>query len=75
MGTNYKTMIGIADEKYQKIVDYIHQLKNGSEIEYDKILKLLTSIHEDEIYLIVSLYELERMNFKPELSVPDFMKK
>lgn len=73
METNFMAMVGTADEKYRKLVDYICQLKNGSDVEFDKIFKLTQSIHEDEISLIVSLYEAERMNFKPELQIPSFM--
>lgn len=73
METNFMAMVGTADEKYRKLVDYICQLKNGKDIDFDRIFKLTQSIHEDEISLIVSLYEAERMNFKPELQIPIFM--
>jgi len=75
MGTNYMAMINIANEKYRKIIEYVYQLKNDVESNHDKLIKLIDSIHEDEIYLIVSLCESERINIKPELSIPDFMKR
>lgn len=74
MMTNYMAMLETANEKYRKIVEYLYQMKNGSNLEYDKVFKLIKSIHEDEVSLIVSLYEAERMNFRPEVSIPSFMK-
>lgn len=78
METNHIAMINTANEKYRKILEYVYRLKitnNCTGSEYDKIIKLIDSIHEDEIYLIVRLCESERMSMKPELSIPDFMKK
>lgn len=75
MESKFMAMIGAADNKYAKLVDYICQLKNGSEVEFDKIFKLLQSVHEDEISLIVRLYETELINYRPELQIPSFMSK
>ncbi len=75
METNFKAMVSMADDKYRRLVEYLCQVKNGSEVEYDKVFKLAQSIHEDEISLIVSLYDTERMNFKPEIQLLSFMSK
>lgn len=75
MGNNYLAMVETADEKYTKLVEYIQKLKNGSEVNYDKIFGLMKSIHKDEIMLIVSLYEAEEYinRKKEELKIPSFM--
>lgn len=75
METNFKAMVSMVDDKYRKLIEHLCQLKNGTETDYDKIFKLAQSIHEDEISLIVSLYESERMHFKPEIQLPSFMSK
>lgn len=75
MGNNYLAMVETADEKYTKLVEYIQRLKNGSEVDYDKIFGLMKSIHKDEMTLIVSLYEAEEYinRKKEELKIPSFM--
>lgn len=73
MEMNFMAMVGAADDKYRKLVDYICKLKNGSEVDFEKVFKLVQSIHEDEISLIVNFYEAEKMNFKPEIQIPSFM--
>lgn len=75
MGNNYLAMVETVDEKYTKLVEYIQKLKNGSEVDYDKIFGLMKSIHKDEMMLIVSLYEAEEYinRKKEELKIPSFM--
>lgn len=73
MEVKFAAMIGTADDKYTRLVDYICQMKNKSDVDYDKIFKLIKSIHEDEIAIIMRLYEAELMTYKPELQLPSFM--
>lgn len=77
MEVNYLAMVETADDKYTRLVEYIQKLRNGSEVDYDKIFGLMKSIHKDEIALIVNLYEAEQYikRSKEELQIPSFMKK
>lgn len=60
MGINFQAMVETADDKYTKLVDMVCQLKNGSDVDYDRILNLINSIHNDEMELIVRMCEIEK---------------
>lgn len=68
-----EAMVNTVDNKYRQLIDSLCQIKNGSEIDYDKVLNLAQSIHEDEMSLIFSLYEEKKKTRKPELKIPKFM--
>lgn len=78
METMYKAMIGAANDKYSKVIEYIYELKSGKTIDYEKLIKLINSNHNDEIELIVNLCNLNRvikeLTTRTELEVPSFMK-
>lgn len=74
MNTNLDMNIALANEKYRRLMDYICQAKNGNEVDFDKVLTLVKSIHNDEIALIVALDNREKEE-KPEkgIDIPRFM--
>lgn len=79
MSTNYKAMVSTANEKYTQLIERICQLTSENEKDRSELLNLAKSIYNDEVDLIVSLYDLDKfvreLNTKTEILVPDFMKK
>lgn len=74
MNTNLDMNIALANEKYRRLMEYICKAKNGNEVDFDKVLTLVKSIHNDEIALIVALDNREKEE-KPEkgIDIPRFM--
>lgn len=60
MRTEFNAMMETANDKYIKLIDAIYRLKNGSEIDFEKLSNLVNSIYNDELELIVMLDEIER---------------
>lgn len=79
METNFKAMISTANCKHTKLVEYLTQLKNGNDVDIDKVIKLATSIHDDEMTVIMDLYEVGKvmndLNRRTNIDVPSFMHK
>ena len=75
MDTKFCAMIDVAEDKYFKLVDSICRLRDNSEGDFENILKLINSIHRDEIDLIVKLrdIEIEKNNPNKEIKIPSFM--
>lgn len=76
MDIKFKAMVETADDKYTKLVNMICKISNESGIDCDKILNLVSSIHNDEINLIVRLYEADKEKkniLNDDLQVFDFM--
>lgn len=68
-----EAVVSTVDNKYRQLVDSLCQIKNGTDIDYDKLFSLVQSIHEDEMMLIYSLHEEQQKKRKPELKIPKFM--
>lgn len=74
MRSNFHAMIETANDKYMKLVDVICQMKNGSDVNFDRVFNLVNSIHNDEIELIVRMCENEkRGNSKQDIQIIGFM--
>ncbi len=68
-----EAIVTTVDNKYRQLIDSICRIKNGLEVDYDKVFNLAESIHEDEMSLVINLFELEKNFYKPELKIPSFM--
>jgi hypothetical protein len=60
MRTEFNAMMETANDKYIKLIDAIYRLKNGSEVDFEKLSNLVNSIYHDELELIVMLDDIER---------------
>lgn len=49
MRTEFNAMMETANDKYIKLIDAIYRLKNGSEVDFEKLSNLVNSIYNDEI--------------------------
>lgn len=52
---NFDVMMATASEKYTKLISDAYKLKNGSEVDFDKFIKLIGSVYKDEVNLIFKL--------------------
>ena len=77
MKTNYKAMLRTANDKYAKLLDAIYQTKNGQSINYDQIISLIHSMHNDELELIFEVCTNEEQDNVVEnnkvIQIPSFM--
>ncbi len=66
--TNIMAMMETANDKYAKLIDSMYQIKAGSEVDFDKVIKLIHSVYNDEVELITKLNEIEQPKYekKPE---------
>lgn len=49
MRTEFNAMMETANDKYIKLIDAIYRLKNGSEVDFEKLSNLVNSIYNDEL--------------------------
>lgn len=77
METKFYAMVEMAEDKHFKLLDNICQLKEGNDINFEEILRLINSIHKDEIDLIVRLRDCERKlnNSGKDIQIMDFMRR
>lgn len=77
METKFCAMIEMAEDKHFKLLDSICQLKEGTEVNFEEVLRLINSIHKDEIDLIVKLRDCEKKlnNSGKDIQIMDFMRK
>lgn len=69
MRTEFNAMMETANDKYIKLIDAIYRLKNGSEVDFEKLSNLVNSIYNDELELIVMLDEIERNRIQSQKSL------
>lgn len=62
--TNIMAMMETANDKYSKLIDSMYQIKAGSEVDFDKVIKLIHSVYNDEVELITKLNEIEQPKFE-----------
>lgn len=78
MKTNFDVMMTTAASKYTELIDIAYGLKNGSQVDCDKLIKLIHSMYIDEANLIfelcVNTHE-EPEEHKKKLQIASFMKK
>lgn len=53
--TNFNVMMATASEKYTKLIDAAYKMKNGSDIDFEKFIKLIHSVYMDQSDLIFKL--------------------
>lgn len=77
MRIEFNAMMETANDKHIKLIDAIYRLKNGSEVDFEKLSNLVNSIYNDELELIVTLDEItkERMQFQKGPQIFNFMMK
>lgn len=71
MRTEFNAMMETANDKYIKLIDAIYRLKNGSEVDFEKLSNLVNSIYNDELELIVMLDEIERNRIQSQKGTAD----
>ena len=49
MRTEFNAMMETANDKYIKLIDAIYRLKNGSEVDFEKLSNLVNSIYNRTI--------------------------
>ena len=62
--TNIMAMMETANDKYSKLIDSMYQIKAGSEVDFDKVIKLIHSVYNDEVELITKLNEIEQPKYE-----------
>lgn len=62
--TNIMAMMETANDKYSKLIDSMYQIKAGSEVDFDKVIKLIHSVYNDEVELITKLNEIEQPRYE-----------
>lgn len=75
MRTEFNAMMETANDKHIKLIDAIYRLKNGSEVNFEKLSNLVNSIYNDELELIVMLDEIKRMQSQKGPQIFNFMMK
>lgn len=78
MRSNFQAMVETANDKYMKLIDAVCQIRNGSNDNFDRVLNMINSIHNDEIELIIRMSDIDRenrINSQKEIQILDFMKK
>ena len=76
MKTNFDAMMTTAAAKYTELIDIAYCLKNGSQADCDKLIKLIHSMYMDEANLIFELCvntHTEKEEDKKKLQIPGFM--
>lgn len=74
------TMLGRmqkATKRHQEVILMVTGMKNGEDVDFNKLTDLLLDMHNDEINLIIEVHELDsNFLFKPddgeEIEVPEF---
>ncbi len=73
--TKYEVLMKTATDKYAKLVDAAYKLRDGAEVDCEKLVSLVHSIYMDEANLIFELccQEEQHREEKQELQIPVFM--